>query len=99
MLDSRPVFDSLRLSFLIPDNALAGTVRDAIYELADLRADGDAFRPVGDAFCFGYLDEAIVMDDDWSDSLNDNISALFQRCRTRLDLSCSKCTCYCDAAI
>ena len=59
MLDSRIVFDSLRLSFLIPDNALAGTVRDAIYQLADRRADGDAFRPIADGM-FGDLDEASV---------------------------------------
>ena len=72
IVDSLPVFDSLRLSFLIPDDNLAKVVVDTIYEMADQRDDGDQFRPVADGI-LGYLDAENVVNNEWTESLKEDV--------------------------
>ena len=83
MLDGHPVFDSLRLSFLLPGDVLAKTVVEAIYELADQRTDGVSFRVVADGI-LNYLDNSEGNNDGWGGSLkNDVLRAYLQMVGSR----------------
>jgi len=63
--DSHEVFDSLRQAFFIPSDSLAKLVAEAVYELADQRADSDVFCVIADGI-LAYLHEEDSCDITWS---------------------------------